>query len=42
MTGLHPKVQARLDRMVARSNELMAQSSSPEFADKPEQLSAIH
>ena len=42
MTGLHPKVQARLDRMVARSNELMAKSSSPEFADKPEQLSAIH
>ena len=28
--------------MVARANELMAQSSSPEFADKPEQLSAIH
>ncbi|MEC8252792.1 MAG: peptide chain release factor 1 [Planctomycetota bacterium] len=42
MTGLHPKVRARLDRMVARANELMAQSSSPEFADKPEQLSAIH
>ena len=42
MTQLHPKVRARLDRMVARANELMAQSSSPEFADKPEQLSAIH
>jgi len=28
--------------MVARANELMAQSASPEFAGKPEQLSAIH
>ena len=42
MVGLHPKVRARLDQMVARTNELMAQSSSPEFAGKPEQLSAIH
>ncbi len=42
MAGLHPKVRARLDRMVARANELMAQSASPEFAGKPEQLSAIH
>ena len=42
MVGLHPKVRARLDQMVARTNELMAQSSSPEFASKPEQLSAIH
>ena len=42
MTALHPKVRARLDRMVARANELMAQSSSPEFAGKPEKLSAIH
>ena len=41
MVGLHPKVRARLDQMVARTNELMAQSSSPEFASKPEQLSAI-
>ncbi len=42
MSGLHPKVRARLDRMVARTNELMAQSSSPEFAEQPEKLSAIH
>ena len=42
MTDLHPKVRARLDRMVARANELMAQSASPELADKPEKLSAIH
>lgn len=42
MAGLHPKVRARLDRMVARANELMAQSASPEFAGRPEQLSAIH
>ncbi|HEB54553.1 MAG TPA: peptide chain release factor 1 [bacterium] len=42
MTELHPKVRQRLDRMVARANELMAQSSAPEYLDKPEQLSAIH
>jgi peptide chain release factor 1 len=42
MTDLHPKVRARLDRMVARANQLMAQSASPEFTDKPEKLSAIH
>ena len=42
MSGLHAKVQQRLDRMVARAHELTAQSSSPEFLDKPEKLSAIH
>jgi peptide chain release factor 1 len=42
MNGLHPKVRARLDRMVARANELMAQSASPEFTDQPDKLSAIH
>lgn len=42
MTDLHPKVRARLDRMVARANELMAMSASPEFAEQPEKLSAIH
>jgi len=42
MTSLHPKVQQRLDRMVARANQLMAQSSAPEFLGQPEKLSAIH
>ena len=42
MNQLHPKVRQRLDRLVARTNELLAQSASPEFHDKPERLSAIH
>ena len=42
MTALHPKVQQRLDRMVARANELMAQSAAPEFLENPEKLSALH
>ncbi|MFK7743237.1 MAG: peptide chain release factor 1 [Planctomycetota bacterium] len=42
MSGLHPKVQQRLDRLVARANELLAQSSSPEFLDQPEKLATIH
>ena len=42
MSGLHPKVRQRLDRMVARANELTAQSSAPEFLDRPEKLSAVH
>jgi peptide chain release factor 1 len=42
MTQLHPKVQQRLDRLVARANELMALSSSPEVLANTEQLSAVH
>src|SRR5690606_37837475 len=42
MTGLHPKVQQRLDRMVARAHQQLAQSSAPEFLGQPEKLSAIH
>ncbi|MFT4843835.1 MAG: peptide chain release factor 1 [Planctomycetota bacterium] len=42
MTELHPKVQQRLDGMVARAQELTAQSASPEFLDQHEKLSAIH
>lgn len=42
MTQLHPKVQQRLDRLVARANELMALSVAPEVLDNPEQLSKIH
>ena len=42
MTELHPKVQQRLDRMVARAQELTAQSSAPEFLEQHDKLSAIH
>jgi len=42
MTQLHPKVQQRLDRLVARASELMALSVAPEVLENPEQLSKIH
>lgn len=42
MTQLHAKVQQRLDRLVARANELMALSVTPEVLADPEQMSKIH
>jgi peptide chain release factor 1 len=42
MSALHPKVQQRLDRMVARAQELSAQSAAPEFLEQHDKLSAIH
>ncbi len=42
MTQLHAKVQQRLDRLVARANELMALSVTPEVLADPEKMSKIH
>lgn len=42
MTQLHAKVQQRLDRLVARANELMALSVTPDVLADPEQMSKIH
>jgi peptide chain release factor 1 len=39
---LHAKVQQRLDRLVARANELMALSVTPDVLADPEQMSKIH
>jgi peptide chain release factor 1 len=41
MTGLHPKVEQRLDRLVARVHELTAQSADPQFLERPERLAAL-
>ena len=38
---LRPKIQARLDGMVARFHELTARASSPETLAQPQQLGAI-
>ena len=41
MSFLRPRVRQRLDSMAARVAELLAQSGSPEFLDKPEGLAAL-
>ena len=42
MTGLHPKVQQRLDRMVARVDELTALAADPDTLANPERLATLH
>ena len=41
MTQLRPRIQARLDGMVARQRELMARAADPESAKRPERLASI-
>jgi peptide chain release factor 1 len=41
MSQLRPRIQARLDGMVARQRELLAQSADPEATRKPERLASI-
>lgn len=41
MTLLRPRIQAKLDGMVARHRELLAQGSDPEISKRPERLAAI-
>ena len=41
MTLLRPRIQARLDGMVARLHQLTAQSSDPAILGRPERLAAI-
>lgn len=41
MSQLRPRIQARLDGMVARQRELLALSADPETARRPERLAAI-
>jgi peptide chain release factor 1 len=38
---LAPKIQQRLDGLVARVNELMAQSADPKLLERPERLAAL-
>ncbi len=42
MSGLRPKIQQRLDGLVARVNELMAQSADPKVIERPERLAALN
>ncbi len=39
---LKPRIEARLDGMVARRDELIARLATPEAAAKPQELSALH
>jgi len=41
MTLLRPRIQTRLDGMVARSQELTAQASDPAIATRPDRLASI-
>jgi peptide chain release factor 1 len=41
MSHLRPRIQARLDSMVARQRELLAQAADPETARRAERLAAI-
>jgi peptide chain release factor 1 len=41
MTQLRPRIQARLDGMVARQRELMSQAADPEVAKRPDRLASI-
>ena len=42
MTGLHPKVRQRLDRLAARVEELTAKSADPAVLERPDRLAALH
>ena len=41
MSTLRPKIQQKLDGMVARLHELLAQSSDPKLLERPERLAAL-
>jgi peptide chain release factor 1 len=41
MTHLRPRIQARLDGMVARQRELMSLAADPEVAKRPDRLASI-
>ncbi len=41
MSLLRPRIQARLDTMVARQRELLAQAADPDLARRPDRLAAI-
>lgn len=41
MTGMHPKVRQKLDGLVARVAQLMAQSADPALLERPDRLAAL-
>ena len=41
MTTLRPKIQQKLDGLVARVQELLAQSADPKLLERPERLAAL-
>jgi peptide chain release factor 1 len=41
MSTLRPKIQQKLDGMVARLHELLAQSADPKLLERPERLAAL-
>jgi peptide chain release factor 1 len=42
MTGLRPKIQQRLDGLVARANELLAMVADPKVLERPDRLAALN
>ncbi len=42
MTTLRPKIQQKLDGLVARVNELLAESADPRLFERPERLASLH
>ena len=40
MSPLRPRIQQKLDGMVARVHELLAQSSDPKLVERPDRLAA--
>jgi peptide chain release factor 1 len=42
MTTLRPRIQQKLDGLVARVNELLAQSADPRTLERPERLKALN
>jgi peptide chain release factor 1 len=42
VTSLRPKIQQKLDGMVARAQQLLAQSADPAVLERPERLAALH
>jgi peptide chain release factor 1 len=41
MSPLRPRIQQKLDGMVARVNELLAQSADPKLVERPDRLAAL-
>lgn len=42
MSFLRPRIQQKLDGMVARVQELLAQSADPKLLERPERLASLH